>query len=452
MVAVAPVLDLSLHRLLESVGSSPPVICSRTTLRHLSSILEQQVLKRQIPALLLVGFQDAPFWENWHARHGRLAGASRHTVIFSAGDPPARPQPDLIHVPLPQGEPLQQERFVVLLSPVGSLVVAAHALAEPGTGGEPLFSTVWGFLPAQIQPALDLLTQVLALACPEQLEPLRALIRALPLQAPDPQLMMTLFSEMLSFEERQSQQARAREQELAQQLRWREDVTATIVHDMRVPLQNLLMALDLLQLEQGAASLEVLELMAEARRDTHDLRAQIQLIADTQHLDARQFTLRWQPVIPERLVNDALAPLRHRIAQKQINLEISYDERVTVLWGDTHLLVRLLQNLLSNALKFTSSGGRIAVRVQYETEGSTLLQVSDSGDGITAAALPHIFERYYQAQPGDRRGTGLGLYFCRLVAEAHGGQVWAESQPGRGTTVSVQLGAPLTDLPPTPRR
>lgn len=450
MVAVAPVLDLSLHRLLEGMSSSSPVICTKAALRHLSTILEQQVLRRHIPALLLVGFQDTPFWETWQARHGRLDGAARQIVVFGGSAPPAEPQPGLVHVALPQGDPLQQERFVVLLSPAGAVAVAARRLAA-SPGEEPLFSTVWTFLPAQIQRAVELLTHVVALYRPEQLDPVRGLLRAQPAQPPDPHLMTTLFSEMLGFAERQRQQVRQREQELAQQLRWREDVTATIVHDMRVPLQNLLMALDLLQLEQGAASLEVLELMAEARRDTHDLRSQIQLIADTQHLDAHQFTLRWQPVIPERMVNDALAPLRHRVAQKQIDLEVRYDERVTVLWGDTHLLVRLLQNLLVNALKFTASGGRVAVRVCYEAEGSTLLQVADSGDGIAPAALPHIFERYYQAQPGDRRGTGLGLYFCRLVAEAHGGQIWAESQPGQGTTISVLLGAPMSGEP-TPAR
>jgi signal transduction histidine kinase len=438
MVAVAPVLDLSLQRLLGGAGINQAITCTGATLAHLAHTLERLLLARQTPALLLACFQDTQPWEPEQPPF--RPGAARHTVIFSPDAPPADPSPGLTHVRLPRGNPLQQEWFIVLVSPFGSMALAARELPAPaGAGGERRFSALLSFLPAQVEQAVELLTQAISVYRPDRLDTLRAIIGALPVQAPDPLLVTSLFSEMLGFEERQRQQVCEREQALAQQLRWREDVTATIVHDMRVPLQNLLMALDLLQIEQRSSSPEVRELMAEARRDTNSLRLLIQLIADTQHLDAQQFTLRCQPIVPERLVSDALAPLRHRIGQHKIDLEEQYDERVTALWGDAHLLVRLIQNLVVNALKFTPTGGRISVRVLHQPDGGALLQVADTGDGIGAAVLPHIFERYFQAKPEDRRGSGMGLYFCRLVAEAHGGQVRAESQLGRGTTISVLL-------------
>jgi signal transduction histidine kinase len=103
-----------------------------------------------------------------------------------------------------------------------------------------------------------------------------------------------------------------------------------------------------------------------------------------------------------------------------------------------------LSNLVDNAIKFTPDGGRIRLVARGEAPdgpNALLLSVSDSGPGIPLEAQGRIFEKFKQAgnTPGRRRGTGLGLAFCRLAAEAHGGRIWVESIPGHGATFTIAL-------------
>ncbi|MBC8078399.1 MAG: ATP-binding protein [Chloroflexales bacterium] len=149
----------------------------------------------------------------------------------------------------------------------------------------------------------------------------------------------------------------------------------------------------------------------------------------------------WAPKQPATFLHEVLEPLRPLLARNEHELVTQCDEALAVLWGDHGLLTRLLQNLVGNAIKFTPRGGQIVVGINRAPAGNTIeLRVRDSGPGIAAAALPYIFDRYYQAPADDRRdGNGLGLYFCRLVSEAHGGQIRAASQLGGGTTVTVVL-------------
>ena len=110
--------------------------------------------------------------------------------------------------------------------------------------------------------------------------------------------------------------------------------------------------------------------------------------------------------------------------------------RFTVL-GDEDRLVQVVVNLLANAVRFTPAGGRVVVRVVDAAEECEI-QVEDTGVGIPAAELPHIFESYRQAHPG-KGGTGLGLAIVRGLVQAHGGRVTAESQQGKGSRFSVLL-------------
>jgi signal transduction histidine kinase len=106
---------------------------------------------------------------------------------------------------------------------------------------------------------------------------------------------------------------------------------------------------------------------------------------------------------------------------------------------DQDRLSQILDNLIGNAQKYSGSGGAITVSVQVDG-GSARLTVADTGPGISQDELPHLFERFYR---GDRTsatsGLGLGLYIVRMLIEAHGGRVWAESEPGEGTRIQVEL-------------
>ena len=107
--------------------------------------------------------------------------------------------------------------------------------------------------------------------------------------------------------------------------------------------------------------------------------------------------------------------------------------------ADDERLVQVLANLLANALKFTGAGGRVTVQVECDAVG-VRIAVIDTGAGIPAEHLPHLFDRYWQARRGAKqRGTGLGLAIARGIVEAHHGTISVASTPGEGSTFVVQL-------------
>jgi signal transduction histidine kinase len=114
-----------------------------------------------------------------------------------------------------------------------------------------------------------------------------------------------------------------------------------------------------------------------------------------------------------------------------------------VVQGEGQRLWQVVNNLIDNALKFTPSGGAITVEL-LKRDGQAILRVADTGSGIATADLPHIFERFYQADKSRQRtrhkhGSGLGLSICQTIVAAHGGTIEAASTPGAGTTITVTL-------------
>ena len=148
-------------------------------------------------------------------------------------------------------------------------------------------------------------------------------------------------------------------------------------------------------------------------------------------------------VAPIPLVDAALYALRALVESAGVGLVATYDDELPMVHADPERVTQLLSNLVGNALKFTPAGGRVEVRVQPYDEG-TLVSVSDTGDGIPAEQLPHVFDRFFQvssSRAGARHGAGLGLQIARGIVEAHGGTIWIESAAGRGTTVRFTLPA-----------
>ena len=105
---------------------------------------------------------------------------------------------------------------------------------------------------------------------------------------------------------------------------------------------------------------------------------------------------------------------------------------------DHDRVIQLFSNLIGNAIKFTPEGGVITVRAVPEGE-VVRFSVVDTGPGISADELPHVFDRYYQAQRKNRDGIGLGLSIARGIVEAHGGRIWVEAEEGKGSTFSFTL-------------
>jgi heavy metal sensor kinase len=141
------------------------------------------------------------------------------------------------------------------------------------------------------------------------------------------------------------------------------------------------------------------------------------------------------------LVRDACRLFQAAAEEKGIALGGRGPERLA-LAGDIRLVQRMVGNLLDNAIKYTRAGGRVDVAVRSPAGGRVEIEVRDTGPGISATDLPHVFERFYRGDPSrSRTGAGLGLSFARAVARAHGGDITAASSPGGGSTFTVTLPA-----------
>ena len=108
------------------------------------------------------------------------------------------------------------------------------------------------------------------------------------------------------------------------------------------------------------------------------------------------------------------------------------------LWADTDRLLQVFDNLVGNALEFTPRSGRVTLSARQH-DGAVAFSVTDSGCGVSAASADHMFDRFWQENGADRRGTGLGLSVAKAIVEAHGGRIWVESELGKGTRVSFTI-------------
>lgn len=223
--------------------------------------------------------------------------------------------------------------------------------------------------------------------------------------------------------------------------RVRRDLTHMIVHDLRSPVSTIMSSLELIHAAQRdrTLTLPVDELFAIAQRSGEKLFLLIDSILDLAKLEEGKAVLQTQPLDPAKLIADAIEQVRPQAAAQGQELETAVDEELPSIHGDRRLLQRVLLNLLDNALKFTPRGGRIRV-VGERTDGDgILIAVSDTGPGIRPEDRDRIFERFTRGTGEVVQGTGLGLAFCKLAVEAHGGRIWVESTPGQGATFKFTL-------------
>ena len=231
-----------------------------------------------------------------------------------------------------------------------------------------------------------------------------------------------------------------------QTLRQQREFLADTSHELRSPLTVVLANLNLLRrdLDPHERELSVDEAATEAQR-MRRLINELLLLAQS---DSAQ-VIAEAPVRLDWLVEDVVGGVRRQAPEHIYQLQV--DEPLVVI-GDEERLAQLLRNLLENAAKHTPPGTTVTVRLQ-RSGGSALLTVADSGPGIAAEHLPHIWDRYYRVDKVRSRaagGTGLGLPIVKYIAEAHGGRVDVASEVGVGTTFTVEL--PLAPEAAAPAR
>ncbi|HXW97423.1 MAG TPA: two-component regulator propeller domain-containing protein, partial [Gemmatimonadales bacterium] len=252
--------------------------------------------------------------------------------------------------------------------------------------------------------------------------------------------------------QRNEKQLATQNAKLEQLNQMRSRLFANLSHEFRTPLTLILGPLkSLLDGRHGALSPEAREQGDLMLRNTQRLLRLINQILDLARLQAGSVTINRQPlelVGFVRSATQAFAPLAER---NGITLIFRSALRGLAVRADAEQLEKVLLNLLSNSVKFTESGGIIDVSVGQES-GSATVNVRDSGVGISAADLPHVFERFYQADSTATRryeGTGIGLALVKELVELHGGEIGVVSTPGQGTTFTVRLPLDVAGIDPT---
>jgi signal transduction histidine kinase len=221
----------------------------------------------------------------------------------------------------------------------------------------------------------------------------------------------------------------------------REQVLKIVSHDLRNPMHTISMCASLLidvplPAEQQAAHLQRIKRAGERmNRLIQDLMDVAKLEAGRVAIDARQVEV--APIVRE--AHEMLAPLA---TEKKIRLDGVCAESLPTIMADAGRVLQVLSNLVGNALKFTPANGRVVIRAE-PAPGGVRFSVSDTGQGIPPEQLAKIFGRFWQANPADRRGIGLGLTIAKGIVEAHGGRIWVESRIGEGTTFHFTLGGTI---------
>ena len=228
--------------------------------------------------------------------------------------------------------------------------------------------------------------------------------------------------------------------ELARGRLLRRQMTADIAHELRTPLSLILGHAE-------ALSEGVLPPTPEALGTIHDEAQRLsRLVEDLRTLslsDAGELSLHLASQAAGELLERAAAWHRAEAASRGIALAVEVQPDLPPVCGDVDRLAQVLHNLLSNALRHTPEGGRIALSAQAEGEG-VRLAVADTGSGIAPEDLPRVFDRFYRSDASRQRqsgGSGLGLAIAKSLVEAHGGRIWAESELGRGATFCLTLPA-----------
>ncbi|QDV39185.1 ATP-binding protein [Tautonia plasticadhaerens] len=217
------------------------------------------------------------------------------------------------------------------------------------------------------------------------------------------------------------------------------DLVSTVSHELKTPLTSLQMAVHLLLEEVvGPLSPKQVELLLAARQDAERLLGMVNDLLDLTRIEQGRVRLDLRPTALKDLLADAVARFEARARDAGIALEWSLAPGLPGVPVDRERVAHVFDNLVGNALEHTPRGG--SVRLRAEADGDAVrFAVADTGAGIPAEHLPHLFEKFYRVPGGRTGGAGLGLAITREIVAAHGGAIRAESTPGRGTTFTFTL-------------
>jgi len=219
----------------------------------------------------------------------------------------------------------------------------------------------------------------------------------------------------------------------------RMELIGDVAHELRTPLSSIKVIME--GLVDGVLAADPATFLL-VQREVARLQRLVYDLEELSRAEAGQIPLEPRPVAPADLVHAAADRLRPQFEDKGVSLRLDVPTDLPQVWADSGRIIQVLLNLLGNALQYTPSGGQVTVRAWRDGQEVAVV-VQDTGIGIAAEHLPHIFERFYRVDKSRSRaggGSGIGLTIAKHLVEAHGGRIWATSPgPGQGSTFSFTL-------------
>jgi PAS domain S-box-containing protein len=232
------------------------------------------------------------------------------------------------------------------------------------------------------------------------------------------------------------------ERDLRAALRARDDIAGIVSHDLRNPVQAIRMLSGaILASSDERLDPTIAEQVTVIRHAAEQMDALIQDLLDAARIDAGQLHVETRPIDVGRLMAASVDMLEPLASAREQALVLDLPADLPKVLADTARLEQVLSNVVGNAIKYTPRGGRIVLSARDDGDSgdSVVVEVSDTGPGVPAEQLPHVFDRYWQSTRTGRHGAGLGLPIAKGIVEAHGGRIWMESEGGRGTRVGFTL-------------
>jgi signal transduction histidine kinase len=231
-------------------------------------------------------------------------------------------------------------------------------------------------------------------------------------------------------------------EDLKRQMQLQEDFVSTISHELRTPLGFIKgYSTSLLRQDTSWDEETQKEFLTIIDEEADRLSLLIENVLESARLQSKTLQLRFQPLRLDGVLRDVILRIRARHRDLDVNAHL---DSVPPVVGDGVRLAQVFENLFTNALKY-APGSPIDILLN-QVGDKIVVSFIDHGPGIPKESLPLIFERFYRVR-GEKTvtGTGLGLYICKQIIQAHRGKIWAESTPGQGTTFLIEL--PMNNLP-----
>jgi two-component system phosphate regulon sensor histidine kinase PhoR len=226
----------------------------------------------------------------------------------------------------------------------------------------------------------------------------------------------------------------------------RREFVGNVSHELRTPLAAIKAIVDTLRDGAMDDKKTAVNFLNRLDAEVDGMTQMVAELTELSRIETGRIKLKLEPVNINSLIEEVAARLSPQAERQHVSLSTELAPDLPIVQADKERIQQVIVNIMHNAIKFTPSGGRVAISTKHSGE-SVMAWVSDTGIGISKDDLPHIFERFFKADKSrSTSGTGLGLAIAKHIVQTHGGSIWVESEEGKGSTFSFSL--PLRPNPP----